>query len=196
MKNTFRTTDRPAAAKAQGPAPGPLRLFGVFFSISALTIGGGYAMVPVIGSALEKRRWVGEAEFLDLFAVAQSFPGPLAFTTALIAGRRLAGVRGALAAGLGVLLPPFGAIVLVGAVLARVGQLAPVKNFLAGAGATVPGLVAATIWKMTKTRKWTVLRAAAAISLAVLLCLLPGLTLPVFFGAVALLYLAEIKWSS
>jgi chromate transporter len=168
----------------------------VFCSISAVTIGGGYAMVPVIGSALAKRGWIAEAEFLDLFAVAQSFPGPLAFTTALVTGRKLAGARGAASAAAGVLLPPFGAIVLVGAVLGRVGSLAPVKAFLAGAGATVPGLVAAMIWKMAKARKWTIGRAAATMALAVLLALLPGLTIPVFFGAVILLYLAEKRWNS
>lgn len=153
-------------------------------------------MVPVIGSALEKRGWVGEAEFLDLFATAQSFPGPLAFTTALVAGRKLGGAKGAAVAGLGVLLPPFGAIILVGALIGRLGQLAPVQNFLAGAGATVPGLVAAMIWKMAKSRKWTPLRAVATIVVAVALSLLPGLTIPVFFGAIALLYVAERKWSS
>jgi len=172
------------------------RLFWVFCSISAVTIGGGYAMVPVIGSALEKKGWVGETDFLDLFATAQSFPGPLAFTTALIAGRKLCGAKGAAAAGLGVLLPPFGAIVLVGALIGRLGQLAPVQDFLAGAGATVPGLVAAMIWKMARSRKWTALRAVATIAVAVALSLLPGLTIPVFFGAIALLYFAERKWSS
>jgi chromate transporter len=153
-------------------------------------------MVPVIGSALEKKGWVGEAEFLDLFATAQSFPGPLAFTTAIIVGKKLCGARGAAAAGLGVLLPPFGAIVLVGALIGRLGQLAPVQNFLEGAGATVPGLVAAMIWKMAKARKWTALRAIATIVVAAALSLLPGLTIPVFFGAIALLYFAERKWSS
>jgi chromate transporter len=172
------------------------KLFWVFCSISAVTIGGGYAMVPVIGSALEKRGWVGEAEFLDLFATAQSFPGPLAFTTALIVGKKLFGARGAAAAGIGVILPPFGAIILVGALIGRLGNLAPVKNFLAGAGATVPGLVAAMIWKMARTRKWTAWRAIATIAIAVALCLLPGLTIPVFFGAIALLYFMERKWSS
>jgi chromate transporter len=153
-------------------------------------------MVPVIGRALEKRGWVEEADFLDLFAAAQSFPGPLAFTTALIVGRKLSGFRGAAAAGLGVILPPFGAIVLVGALIGQVGQLAPVQDFLAGAGATVPGLVAAMIWKMAKNRKWTAFRAVSTAALAFALALLPGLTLPLFFGAITLFYLAETTWKS
>ncbi len=151
-------------------------------------------MVPVIGRALEKRGWIEEKPFLDLFATAQSFPGPLAFTTAIIAGRELAGPRGAVAAGLGVLLPPFGAIILVGALIGQLGQLKAVQDFLAGAGATVPGLVAAMIWKVAKNRSWSAFRALSTVALAFLLALLPGLTLPVFLGAVALLYLVEARW--
>lgn len=184
--------------KPSDPAtvPTAARLFWVFCSISAVTLGGGYAMVPVIGRALEKRGWIGESDFLDLFATAQSFPGPLAFTTALIAGRRLAGTGGAAAAALGVLLPPFGAIVLVGALIGQIGQLGPVQDFLAGAGATVPGLVAAMIWKMARGRRWTAFRAASTAALAFLLALLPGLTLPLFFGAISLIYLGESSWKS
>ena len=187
--NPDDTPPRPTDVKA-------LSLFGVFFSISALTIGGGYAMVPVIGSALSKRGWVEERDFLDLFAQAQSFPGPLAFTTALIAGKKLAGTRGAIAAGAGVVLPPFGAIVLVGALLGRIGDYAVVKNFLAGAGATVPGLVAAMIWKVARARKWTTARALSAVILAFLLSFFPTLTLPIFFGSILLLYLLERRWNS
>jgi chromate transporter len=182
--------------KAESGSPSFASLFGVFFSISALTIGGGYAMVPVIGSALEKRKWVEEKEFLDLFAQAQSFPGPLAFTTALIVGKKLAGVGGAAAAGIGVVLPPFFAIILVGALLGKIGDLPSVKHFLDGAGATVPGLVAAMIWKVAKSRKWTPTRAIATIALAVLLSLFSGLTLPLFFGSILILYLVENRWNS
>jgi chromate transporter len=187
--------DKEDAAPSAPPAPPTLlTLFGVFFGISAVTLGGGYAMVPVIGSALEKRGWVGEAEFFDLFAQAQSFPGPLAFTTALMVGKRLLGAKGATASGLGVILPPFAAIVLVGALLGRVGQLPPVRHFLDGAGATVPGLVAAMIWKVARSRKWNLPRVAATVALTAALSAFPGLTLPIFFGALLLLYFMETRW--
>lgn len=176
--------------------PTPASLFGMFFYLSAVTIGGGYAMVPVIGSSLAKRGWVEDEEFINLFSQAQSFPGPLAFTTALIAGRKLCGTRGAIAAGLGVVLPPFGAIILVGALIGRIGNNPMVRNFLAGAGATVPGLVAAMIWKVSKSRKWTAVRAISAIAVSVLLSLFSGLTLPIFFGSVILLYFTETRWKS
>jgi chromate transporter len=181
---------------AQAASPGSWSLFRVFFGISAVTVGGGYAMVPVIGQALEKRGWIGEEEFYRLFARAQSFPGPFAFTTALIVGKRLAGPAGAAAAGLGVVLPPFGAIVVVGALLRQIGDLSVVKSFLAGAGATVPGLVAAMVYKIAKRRSWNVFRAVSTLGLAAALALLPGLTLPVFLAAAALLYLSERRWTS
>jgi len=176
--------------------PSAWELFRVFFGISAVTVGGGYAMVPVIGSALEKRGWLDEDEFYRLFARAQSFPGPNAFTTALVAGGKLAGARGATAAGLGVVLPPFGALVLVGSALGRFGDLPVVRSFLEGAGATVAGLVAAMIWKIARKRSWTAFRAVATLVLAFVLALLPGLTLPVFLGAAVILYLTERRWKS
>jgi chromate transporter len=176
--------------------PSPLRLFGVFAWISAVTIGGGYAMVPIIGSALEKRGWVAEDEFYDLFASAQSFPGPLAYTTALVAGRRLGGAAGAAASAAGVLIPPFFAIIAVSALLGRFGELPPVRAFLDGAGATVPGLVAAMIWKMGKGRAWTAGRAIGTLALAAALIVAPRLCLPIFLGACAVLYFVERRWKS
>ena len=176
--------------------PGPWGLFKVFFGVSAVTVGGGYAMIPVVGRALEKRGWLDEDEFYTLFARAQSFPGPLIFTTSLVAGARLAGPRGAAASAAGVVLPPFGALVLVGAALGRFGELPAVKSFLAGAGATVPGLVAAMVWRIARKRAWNLPRVAATAGLAFALALLPRLTLPVFLGAAFLLYFAERRWKS
>lgn len=176
--------------------PTPMRLFAIFFRISAVTVGGGYAMVPVIGSALEKRGWFTETEYYDLFSEAQAFPGPLAFNTAIFAGRRLAGARGAAAGALGVLLPPFGVIVVLSALLSRYGEAPAIKAFLEGAGATVPGLVAAMIWRVSKQRKWTAARAAATACLAAGLVLLPGVTIPVFFAGIGLAYVVEAKWGS
>lgn len=171
-------------------------LFRMFFSISAVTVGGGYAMVPVIGQAVEKKGWLDEKEFFDLFAKAQSFPGPLALTTALIVGSRLGGLAGAAASTAGVVIPPFGALIAVGALIGHFGELKPVKAFLEGAGATVPGLIAAMIYKLVKNRKWTLWRAGSVLVLALLLILVPRFTLPVFLAGIFLLYFAEKSWNS
>jgi chromate transporter len=190
--------DTPKASIPAAPrkAPTPWRLFGIFCQISAVTIGGGYAMVPVIGRSLEKRGWIEEKEFYDLFAAAQSFPGPLAFTTAIIVGKRLCGAAGAAAAAVGVVIPPFLAIILVGALIGRFGSLPAVAAFLDGAGATVPGLVGAMIWKMTKGREWNALRVAGTLVLALGLVLAPKASLPIFFAGIAILYLMERRCNS
>lgn len=181
---------------ATASAPSPWALFCVFAGISAVTVGGGYAMVPVIGQALEKRKWLDEDEFYRLFARAQSFPGPFAFTTALIVGGKLAGPAGAAAAGIGVVIPPFGALVLVGVALGRIGDYPAVKSFLEGAGATVSGLVAAMVWKIARKRSWNALRAVSTIVLAFVLALLPSLTLPIFLAAAFCLYFVERRCTS
>ena len=66
------------------------KLFLVFFKIGAFTIGGGYAMVPLIKEALvDKNRWLNDEEFVDGLAIAQSTPGILAVNTAIITGAKL-----------------------------------------------------------------------------------------------------------
>jgi chromate transporter len=187
---------RNVAERDLAKTPSPGSLFGVFFWISAVTVGGGYAMVPVFESALEKRGWIDEKEFYELFATAQSFPGPLAFTTAIVVGKRLCGRLGAWAAAVGVVVPPFLAIILVGALIGRFGELPAVQAFLDGAGATVPGLVAAMIWKMAKGRAWGLRKVLSTLALAACLILAPKASLPVFLAGIAILYATERRWAS
>ena len=86
----------------------PLELFITFFKIGAFTFGGGYAMIPLIKrEASEKKQWVSEKEILDIVAIAESTPGPIAVNAATFIGSRTAGVAGAAAATLGVVLPAF-----------------------------------------------------------------------------------------
>ena len=83
-------------------------LFLVFFKIGAFTIGGGYAMVPLIKEALvDKKKWLSDNEFVDSLAIAQSAPGILAVNTAIITGQKIAGPLGTVAGTLGAVLPSF-----------------------------------------------------------------------------------------
>lgn len=117
-------------------------LFAGFFRIGAITIGGGYAMIPIIERDLVRhRRWLGEEEFLDLIAAAQTVPGVIAVNTAGLVGHRLAGIRGALAAIAGAALPSFLIILLVAAFLGRYWHNAYISKFLAGARPAVAGLL-------------------------------------------------------
>ena len=69
-----------------------LQLFWTFFKIGAFTLGGGYAMIPLVQrEVVDHRGWMGEEEFLDLIALAQSAPGVIAVNTAVFVGYKIAG---------------------------------------------------------------------------------------------------------
>lgn len=89
-------------------------LFWVFFKIGAFTLGSGYAMMPEIRRELVTRRqWLNEDEFIDIVAVTQSAPGPIAVNLAVFLGLRIAGVKGLIATALGSILPSFIIILLI-----------------------------------------------------------------------------------
>ena len=67
------------------------QLFGTFSKIGAFTFGGGYAMIPLIQREVtERRRWLEDRDILDLVAIAESTPGPIAINTATFVGYRYA----------------------------------------------------------------------------------------------------------
>ncbi len=180
-----------SSTDTNGSSPGFFRIFSFFFGISAVTIGGGYVMVPVIQRAVEKRGWIPEKEFYDIFALAQSIPGPLALNSALFVGRRIAGFRGFLAAFLGILLPPFAAMIALAAVLERAGSWPAVQGFLDGSFAVVPGLTAALAFNMVRKRTWSIPRALMTIGGAVVMIVSGRWAVPVFFTVVAFSWLYE-----
>jgi chromate transporter len=92
---------------AQRPSAGMLiRIFLVMLRIGAVTFGGGFAMIPQMSRDFTERYgWIEAGDIADLFAVAQSAPGVIAVNASILVGYRIAGVRGALAAALGAILP-------------------------------------------------------------------------------------------
>lgn len=85
-----------------------LQLFTTFFKIGAFTFGGGWAMLSLIEKEIvDKRGWIGRTEYLDLIAVAQSLPGILAVNVSVAVGDKLRGMKGAVTASLGTILPSF-----------------------------------------------------------------------------------------
>ena len=83
-------------------------LFFTFFKIGAFTFGGGYAMIPLIQKeVVETHRWMEDSDILDIIAIAESTPGPIAINSATFVGYRAAGVPGAFLCTLGVVLPSF-----------------------------------------------------------------------------------------
>lgn len=84
-----------------------LDLFSVFMKIGAFTIGGGYAMIPLIKDEMEKRKWIDGEELPDIIALAQSAPGLLAVNVSIFAGYKIRGLKGSIAATVGAVLPSF-----------------------------------------------------------------------------------------
>ncbi len=79
-----------------------LEAFSIFFKIGAFTIGGGYAMVPLIENEIvTKRNWIAKEDFIDLLAISQSAPGILAVNISIFIGYRLRGIRGSIITALG-----------------------------------------------------------------------------------------------
>lgn len=93
-----------------------IQLFFTFMRIGAFTLGGGYAMLDMIESAVvNKRRWINKDEFWDMITVVQMLPGVFAVNTALYTGYKIKGVQGAAAACLGAVIPSFVIILLIAA---------------------------------------------------------------------------------
>ena len=82
-------------------------LFITFVRIGAFTIGGGYAMLPLIQREVVDRGWMSKEEFIDLFAVAQSLPGVFAVNISIFVGYKLKKLTGSVICALGTILPSF-----------------------------------------------------------------------------------------
>ncbi len=91
-----------------------LKLFGIFFKIGLFSFGGGYAMLSLIEAELvKKQNWITHDELGDIFAIAESTPGPIAINTATYIGVKRCGVLGGVVATLGVVLPSLVVIVAI-----------------------------------------------------------------------------------
>ncbi|RST71526.1 chromate transporter [Siminovitchia acidinfaciens] len=91
-----------------------LQLFWTFMKISPVTFGGGFVMMPLMKKeVVEKKKWIKDEEIVDSFALAQSAPGSVAVNSAAFVGYRIAGVKGALAATVGMMIPTFFIVIIL-----------------------------------------------------------------------------------
>ena len=121
-----------------------LKLFLTFFEIGLFTFGGGYAMISLIRDKALAFGWLTEEELLNMIAVSESTPGPIAVNMATFVGSTQGGVLGSLVATLGVVLPSFIIILLVCAVIRNFLQYKGVQAFLKGVRPCVVALILAT----------------------------------------------------
>ncbi|MBQ8267287.1 MAG: chromate transporter, partial [Clostridia bacterium] len=128
-----------------------LKLFTTFFKIGAFTFGGGYAMIPLIQHEVaEKNKWITDEDILEIVAIAESTPGPIAINSATFVGYRVCGVLGSLSATLGVVLPSFIIILAISFVLSAFQNLRAVQYAFMGIRAGVLALVIKALTTMFK----------------------------------------------
>ena len=121
-----------------------LTLFWNFLMIGTLSFGGGYGMISLVREVVLGHGWLTESEFLSFIAVSESTPGPLAVNMATFIGSSQAGLPGALAATLGVVLPSFVIILLIAAALQNLLRYAGVQAVLDGVRPCVVAMILAT----------------------------------------------------
>lgn len=126
-------------------------LFFVFFKIGAFTFGGGYAMIPLIQKeVVDRKNWLNEKEFVDMLAIAQSMPGPIALNTALFVGNKHKGFKGSLFAGLGIILPSFIIILFIAIAFTQFRENSTVEAVFKGIRPAVVALIAAPLIKLAR----------------------------------------------
>lgn len=108
-------------------------LFFTFFKIGLFTFGGGYAMIALLEEEfIQRRKWLDKDEFLDMAAIAESTPGPVAINSATYLGYKLAKVPGAVTATVAVCLPSFLIIYAISLFFEQFTQLTVIANAFKG----------------------------------------------------------------
>ncbi|MDO5664177.1 MAG: chromate transporter [Bacteroidia bacterium] len=171
-------------------------LFLVFSKIGAFTFGGGYAMIPLIrNEVVNKRNWLGDDEFMDALAIAQSMPGPIALNTALFVGNKRLGFKGSLFSGLGVILPSFIVILFIAMVFTQFKDNTIVERIFKGIRPAVVALIAAPLLTLGKAAKINWKNSWIPLLVALLVWLLGVSPIYIVMGAILLgvLHLVYIK---
>ncbi len=166
-------------------------LLWTFFRMGLFTIGGGYAMIPLIQrTVVDEKRWATQEELMDMMAVAQSCPGIFAVNISIFLGYKIRGLRGAVLSTIGTALPSFICILLIALVFQRFRENAIVESAFRGIRPAVVALIAAPVFRMGKTAKlnrYTVWIPVAA-ALLIWLCALNPIPIIVAAGLGGYLY--------
>ena len=133
-------------------------LFRTFFKIGIFTLGGGYAMIPLIEEEVVNRhQWVSKEEMLDLIAIAQSCPGVFAINIAIFIGYKLHKTQGAIATAFGTALPSFLIILAIAIFFAAFKDNPVIAALFRGIRPAVVALIAVPTFRMAQSAKigWT-----------------------------------------
>lgn len=126
-------------------------LFITFFRIGAFTVGGGYAMLPLIQREVESKGWIAGELVVNFVAIAESTPGPFAINMATYVGTEMYGWIGAFVATLGVVLPSFIIILIVAKCYEKFQASRTVKGIMSGLKPAVVGLIGMAVISIGKT---------------------------------------------
>ena len=168
-----------------------MAIFFLFFKISVLTIGGGYAMVPSVERALLKKDLIEEEEFYDVLAITQSLPGSVIFNLSLLIGKKLKGFWGAMFASLGVMIPPFFAIIIIASLIQSYSDSIYIQKFLEGCYIATVGLTSLVSYKVIKNLNVNKINIFLFLLGVIILVFNRNLTFFIFVFLVVLNYLYE-----
>ncbi len=158
-----------------------INLFLAFLRVGALSLGGGYILIPLIEQeAVQKYGWLTTQEFVELLGFTQVIPGAISVKFATFTGYKVGGLLGAAAANLGILLPPVVIILLLFRVLKQVSPLPAANALLQGVKFGTLGLLAAVTVNIGRAlpleAKGALITAAAFLAIT-LLKIHPGLAI-------------------
>ena len=126
-------------------------LFKTFFRIGLFTLGGGYAMIPIIESeVVDKHHWIEKKDFLDIVAISHSCPGALAINMSAYIGYKLKKVPGAVVTSFATALPSFLVILLIAMFFHQFKDNAVVAAIFRGIRPAVVALIAVPTFKLAK----------------------------------------------
>lgn len=126
-------------------------MFMTFFKIGAFTFGGGYAMLPLIQrEVVDENEWLTQDEFMDILAIAEATPGPVAVNTSTYVGYKLNGIKGSLICTLGTILPSFAIILVVARFLWQYRDNAVVDRVFLGIRPAVAALIFSAVYMVGK----------------------------------------------
>ncbi|AKL94077.1 chromate transport protein ChrA [Clostridium aceticum] len=128
-----------------------LKLFSIFFRVGAFTFGGGYAMLPIMQKEMvENHDLIRENEFLDIIAVAQSLPGPIAVNTAVFVGYKVKGILGAVFTLIGTVLPSLLVIMVLAIFYDKIKHINTIQLFFHGVRPAIVALILMAALKLSK----------------------------------------------
>ncbi len=144
--------------------PSLLELFMVLVRVSAVTIGGGYVMFPMLKrEVVDAKGWISEKEMIDCYALAQSIPGVIAVNAATLIGYRKRGIPGAIIAAAGMATPSLVVILLVSAFLTPYFDNIWVQKAFSGVRAAVVAMIGMAVWQVGKLAVNSVVKGGLAV---------------------------------